>query len=1348
MKNKLLRRIALGLLLLAWPSGSLSAQSVIFPQQAQAGTAVGEENGDTFTLRNDLLTAAFVRQGGTLVFGGCEAMNLVAGTPVFSLERADGVLSSADMTLESVTLEALSPNTLAARGSEKLGGQAIKAIFTSDGLRAEWKAVLRDGSHYLRTELTLTADGKDVPMRSITPMLYTVDVATAGSTPKVVGNTRGAVLASDRIFAGLETPMGINTIEAGNMPTDDFTPKSWTPESWTWTPGAETPQGILDLGYANSDIVGARGYINIKEAGRQTVTFQYNTGTHRLNIVGVDLVDYETGEVLSSDYHFGYTGSQKENNVYTLDVPSAGIYIVRYFCEIKTETITSSGTITYSCPVSVPKIVYDLQPVSAAPARFAPLALSSDAALVDGTTLSDNWTPTDWSAVSEIPARISELGYSASDVKQITRPITVSEADGLLSVEFLYASGNNRLDLVGVDLVDKSGNVVASDYHFGYTGNARSENVYQFSVPFAGEYEIRYFCSTRDEALTSSGNITLTYEKEYIVHLPAASTVTLRGLWSRNTTLAAGTSWQVGAVVGLMAEGQARRSFLAYSERERAVPWRPMPVYVSWYELNIDRNNSADYSTTMTVEQCTDVVQQWKTNLYDRYGVAPEAFMWDDGWDNYGTWTFNPHFPNGFSEPDAVARQMGSGMGAWLGPVGGYGTSGTYRRNYWNGKGGMQLSNPAYYKVFLDACSSMIRDYDFRFFKYDGISAQFSSVGPDAGTTGEENAEGIINIEREVRKLKADIFLNTTVGTWASPFWFQFSDAVWRQENDYGTIGNQGSDRERWITYRDRLVYQNYVTNSPLCPINTLMTHGFILSKWGNVSKDMDYAGIVRELRCAFACGSGMVELYNDYELTNNINGGALWGEIADCIKWQRKNRDVLPDAHWVGGNPWDGSKANVYGWASWNGIKATLALRNPAASAQTFTTTLRAALDIPAYVSGSIILSDAFAQDALEGLTLDQAIDIDAVLTLRLAASSVYVYDGIDSNATDEDLRALLNAELRALYDEASAFAAEEPAASAALLEKFNAELNKAAAELAANTATEATIESLTAAYRDVRDAVGRNATLAVLVGEAEAALTQFAFISGTPRAALESLVAVARAEVLAKTAENETIAALREALAAFRAASVITSLDMLSNDAVYTISSERGYLVHAADFRADEAWCSGNSRHRVTVDADNPETSAQWAVFCVDGQYHLYNIGAGKFLYKNGSGGTLLTEWPQAGDTHFLAATGANKAAYPWVIAFGDNQINMSVDQETSILTSWNNTADAGNMVALRQVGTSEELQNVYNRLHNYLTGIDAPVPAASEVPAVIYDLSGRRVSQAARGLYIVGGKKALVR
>ena len=181
------------------------------------------------------------------------------------------------------------------------------------------------------------------------------------------------------------------------------------------------------------------------------------------------------------------------------------------------------------------------------------------------------------------------------------------------------------------------------------------------------------------------------------------------------------------------------------------------------------------------------------------------------------------------------------------------------------------------------------------------------------------------------------------------------------------------------------------------------MTHGFMLSKYGGGVANMsrNYADIVREMRCAFACGSGMVEVYADFSLMNSINGGKLWGDLAECIRWQKAQEDVLPDVHWVGGNPWDGSKANVYGWAAWNGERATLALRNPSASAQTFTTTLREALEIPDYIHTSITLTDAFSQKTLNGLATDTSIDIDTPLTLKLAGSSVYIYNGIDENAT-----------------------------------------------------------------------------------------------------------------------------------------------------------------------------------------------------------------------------------------------------------------------------------------------------------------------------------------------------------
>ena len=985
---------------------TMKAQSVIFPQEQQAGTATSSVSDGVYTLANDLLSASFIHAGGKLSFGGCEAMGLKAGDELFSIRLGNGTeVSSSAMTLGGVNLIDLTVDAAAAKASLKLPGKAIEAAYSYGDLQLTWRAVLRDGSHYLRTELELTAT-KNVAMNAIIPMHYIVDNSSSEQAPAVVGNTRGAVIASDKIFAGLETPMGKNSI-VGAISADPFAYGNWTSTSFSWEPGAETPQGILNLGLPASGILGMKGYLALMESGTQTVTFQYTSGNHRLDIAGVDIVDPTTGEVVASDYHKGYTGGAKSKNVYTLNVPAKGFYLVRYFRDTVTDaqsSFNSNGTITWSSQVLAPELLFDgntaenvLPDEEDVPTLIYPV-------FAVGGTRTDAWTTSSWSAPAAVPSRIIELGYEADRIKIMEKTISFDRSGGTFNAQFMYASGNHGLTITGVELVDADGNVVASDYHKGFSGTAKTDNDYTFTVPAAGNYTLRYYVVLNPNGSdnTSSGNINLTYTKRFFYHLPAPTETEMQGEWSRQTTLAAGKTWKVGAVVGLIAPGQARRSFLCYSERERAVPWRAFPMYNSWFELNIDRNNDPNYTSNFNESQCDEVLSQWKTHLFDQYGVGIGSFVWDDGWDIYGTWEFNPNFPDGFQNLSDKAWSMDSQIGAWLGPVGGYGQSGNYRRNYWSSKGGMQLSNADYYNVFLNRTSYMLNTYHFNFFKFDGISAQFSSVGPDPGATGEENAEGIINIEQELRKVKPDVFLNTTVGTWASPFWFQVTDAVWRQENDWGTAGNQGNTREQWITYRDRLVYQNFVQNSPLCPINTLMTHGFILSKYGggvaNMSKT--YADIVREMRCAFACGSGMVEVYADFSLMNSINGGKLWGDLAECIKWQKEQEDVLPDVHWVGGNPWDGKKANVYGWASWNGKKATLALRNPSASSQKFTTTLREALDIPAYIHTTITLSKAFTQNNLSGLPVGEAIDIDTPLTLTLSASYVYVFNGVDNNA------------------------------------------------------------------------------------------------------------------------------------------------------------------------------------------------------------------------------------------------------------------------------------------------------------------------------------------------------------
>ena len=862
------------------PATVAYTQAVVYPAQQEAvGAAKSDEKDGVYTLSNHVLAASYMRLGDAVYFAGSDAMDLVAGTELFTVAfgSGDNVPASA-MTLKSLELVDLTANNKAIGGAEHYAGKALVAnyeyTYKESTVAIVWRAVLRDGSHYLRTEMELKGVD-DVDMFNIIPMIYNVDTKKAGSTPAVVGNTRGAVLMSNKIFAGLETPTAYNTVGGATGEEDSWNLTTTLPDvaltASSWMPMEEDDKAIARLtevtgaGYQNLLAYRQTG-VELKEGQKVEVKVQYKTGNHRLNFGGADLLA-ANGDIAANDYHSGYSGGQHEKNVFSFIAPNDGTFTIRVIVENKTESIDAAST-------------------------------------------------------------LSTKIYTA-----------------------------------------KEGAVINTDV------------------------------------------------------------VGIQGRWSRNTTLAMDETWKVASVVGLIAQDgteadtdihktQKRRSFLAYSERERAVPWRAMPMYLTWYELQINRNNAVpgrEHLDNTKVDDVLDVMAHWKSDFYDRYGVAPKIFIIDDGWDKYGEWTFHESFPNEMRDMSKVANEMGAGIGAWLGPVGGYGASGNHRRSYWSDKGGMQLSNPRYYKAFKDAAFNLVCNQDgtegyqqgndnYVFFKFDGISGQFSSVGPDAGDTGNENAEGIIRLEQYVREeLRGDIFFNTSVGTWASPFWYQITDATWRQENDHDRTGNNSIKRENWITYRDRLVYQNYVKNSPICPINTLMTHGFILTKYGPPASDeRDYLPVRNELRAAFLCGSGMVELYNDYDLMGSINGGALWADLAECIAWQERNADVLPDAHWVGGNPWTGSKAEVYGWAAWNGTKSTLALRNGANAAQTFTFTLRQALNIPKNVNGSIILRSAFGiQDALEGLAEGTPINIDTELTVKLPGSSIYGFEGIDAEAT-----------------------------------------------------------------------------------------------------------------------------------------------------------------------------------------------------------------------------------------------------------------------------------------------------------------------------------------------------------
>lgn len=148
------------------------------------------------------------------------------------------------------------------------------------------------------------------------------------------------------------------------------------------------------------------------------------------------------------------------------------------------------------------------------------------------------------------------------------------------------------------------------------------------------------------------------------------------------------------------------------------------------------------------------------------------------------------------------------------------------------------------------------------------------------------------------------------------------------------------------------------------------------------------------------------------------------------------------------------------------------------------------------------------------------------------------------------------------------------------------------------------------------------------------------------------------------------------------------ITALNQTDNASAYTIKSvDRGYMVYAPKKTTTGAWCSLNTTKGSTIDVDPTESNNQWMFYKVGENYYLYNVGANKFLYKDGNG-TKLAEYDPAYTVQLLASTGPNAISHPTVIAFGDNQINLSTNQSTAVFTNWNGTSDNGNTMAIVKV------------------------------------------------------------
>ena len=431
------------------------------------------------------------------------------------------------------------------------------------------------------------------------------------------------------------------------------------------------------------------------------------------------------------------------------------------------------------------------------------------------------------------------------------------------------------------------------------------------------------------------------------------------------------------SVVGAVPKGQLRRGFLYYLERQRAQPYRQLLHYNNgseigcgyWRLVKADKPDEAQAFRLNQQEMWRQLIEAFGRELVEKRGVKLDVFAHDFMWDDPAlVWQFHQGYASGFAPIRETAARYGARLGVWFSPFGGYPgkparIESGMKQGFEVSRMGLTLAGPRYHARFLAACRGMVRDYEMAYFKFDGFGAGNNKLGSEAYRS---DVEGLLRVIEELRRLDATVFVNPSTGSWPSPFWLRYADSIWRQNADTQNTG-KGSDRQKWITYRDGSVYHWTLGRGPLYPISSLMIHGIyinILPLAGNPYDtklppgSVDLEDVTDEIRSFFATGVNLQELY----ITPARMKPEFWDVLAEAATWARGHADVFADTHWVGGDP---EKGEVYGWASWSKTKAVLALRNPEDRPAAISLDIGKALELPEGSPQTYRLRSPWKEDA-----------------------------------------------------------------------------------------------------------------------------------------------------------------------------------------------------------------------------------------------------------------------------------------------------------------------------------------------------------------------------------------------
>jgi hypothetical protein len=385
------------------------------------------------------------------------------------------------------------------------------------------------------------------------------------------------------------------------------------------------------------------------------------------------------------------------------------------------------------------------------------------------------------------------------------------------------------------------------------------------------------------------------------------------------------------AVTGVSPDGAVSRTFLDYVSRIRSGKVRPVTVFNTWYDMQGD---------SLTAENSMERMKTLKARLLDPFDIRLDSFVLDDGWDEIeSVWGIHPRrFQGGFSGFRRFLESHGTRLGLWFGPVGGYGSTRTARlaaaarRGYEISANGQYfcLAGTKYRERFKQVVLEMISKYGVNHLKFDGVPYGCNAAGHGhlpGIYSREAHLRAFLDILKSAREANPDVFLNITTGNWLSPWWLKYADVVFMGGHDYGFLNEvpAAGGREKAITYRDKVLYDDFRRHEYQFPQSSIMTIGIIkgtLGAEGALKEDLE--SWTRNAIMNYSRGSMFTELY----VSPAILTDEEWRSLGLIAAWAKANQDVLlADTRFIGGDP---ARGEVYGYAHFSRDRGIVTLRNP----------------------------------------------------------------------------------------------------------------------------------------------------------------------------------------------------------------------------------------------------------------------------------------------------------------------------------------------------------------------------------------------------------------------------------